>query len=102
MPGVNAVVEQDSGQSAATVPNFGTRPTSRNKSVNGLTPVPQDQPMPIAATCSSCKTTFRVKDEHAGKRGTCPRCQAPVEIPAAAPVPRSGPAPKQQVVMQEI
>src|SRR6266545_4680456 len=38
--------------------------------------------MTIAVTCGSCKTAFRVKDEHAGKRGKCPRCHAAVEVPA--------------------
>lgn len=37
--------------------------------------------MSIDVTCGSCKTKFRVKDEHEGKRGKCPRCQANVEIP---------------------
>jgi predicted Zn finger-like uncharacterized protein len=36
--------------------------------------------MTITVTCDSCKTKFRVKDEHEGKRGKCPRCQAVVEI----------------------
>jgi Zn-dependent protease with chaperone function len=40
--------------------------------------------MAIAVTCGSCNTAFRVKEEHAGKRGKCPRCQAAVEIPAAS------------------
>lgn len=37
--------------------------------------------MTIAVTCGSCKKHFRVKDEHAGKRCKCPRCQAVVGIP---------------------
>jgi Zn-dependent protease with chaperone function len=37
--------------------------------------------MTIAVTCGSCKTNLRVKDEHAGKRAKCPRCQAVVQIP---------------------
>lgn len=37
--------------------------------------------MTIAVTCASCKTQFRVKDEHEGKRGKCPRCQAIVAVP---------------------
>jgi Zn-dependent protease with chaperone function len=49
--------------------------------------------MTIAVTCGSCQATFRVKDEHAGKRGKCPRCQAAVEVPA----PR-GPEPKDAAV----
>lgn len=63
--------------------------------------------MAIAATCDSCKTTFRVKDEHAGKRGTCPKCKSPVEIPTAAGgivanPPKSGATGTQQALMQEI
>src|SRR5258708_7399172 len=38
--------------------------------------------MALAVTCGSCNTTFRVKDEHAGKHSKCPRCQAAIEIPA--------------------
>lgn len=37
--------------------------------------------MTIAVTCGSCRAQFRVKDEHEGKRGKCPRCQAIVAIP---------------------
>jgi Zn-dependent protease with chaperone function len=37
--------------------------------------------MTISVTCGSCKAAFRVKDENAGKRGKCPRCQAAVEVP---------------------
>ena len=37
--------------------------------------------MTIAVTCGSCKTNLRVKDEHAGKRGKCPRCQSVLVIP---------------------
>jgi Zn-dependent protease with chaperone function len=37
--------------------------------------------MAISVMCGCCKTAFRVKDEHAGKRGRCPRCRAAVEIP---------------------
>jgi Zn-dependent protease with chaperone function len=41
--------------------------------------------MAISVTCGSCKTAFRVKDEHAGKRGKCPRCQAALEVPSPSP-----------------
>ena len=37
--------------------------------------------MPITVTCS-CGKRFRVRDEHAGKRGKCPSCGAAVTIPA--------------------
>ena len=60
--------------------------------------------------CGSCKTTFRVKEEHAGKRGTCPRWRAAVEVPSqsieaeAESTPTRLPLskPTQQLVMQEI
>lgn len=49
--------------------------------------------MTIAVTCSGCKTAFRVRDEHAGKRGKCPRCQAAVAIPSPpTPERRSAPS----------
>ncbi len=38
--------------------------------------------MPITVTCK-CGKRFRVRDEHAGKRGKCPSCGAAVTIPAA-------------------
>src|SRR5262245_6540464 len=64
--------------------------------------------MTISVTCGSCKATFRVKDEHAGKRGKCPRCQASVEVVAPAPhekkdAPRRRPAAgAPHLVLQEI
>lgn len=38
--------------------------------------------MPISVTCPQCSTTLKVKDELAGKRGKCPKCQGAVHIPA--------------------
>ena len=38
--------------------------------------------MPISVTCPQCSTTLKVKDELAGKRGKCPKCQGPLLIPA--------------------
>lgn len=32
--------------------------------------------MAIEFTCSSCNTTLRVPDEHAGKQARCPKCQS--------------------------
>jgi Zn-dependent protease with chaperone function len=70
--------------------------------------------MTISVTCGSCKTAFRVKDEHAGKRGKCPRCQAAVEVPSpyateekVAPPPPAPPRKaaaraSQHLVLQEI
>jgi Zn-dependent protease with chaperone function len=45
--------------------------------------------MTIAVTCGSCKAVFRVKDEYAGKRGKCPRCQSVVEVVACISEPRT-------------
>lgn len=39
--------------------------------------------MPIAVSCAHCAASFNVKDEHAGKRGKCPKCGNPVVVPAA-------------------
>ena len=39
--------------------------------------------MAISFKCSHCQATLKVGDELAGKRGKCPKCQAPVQIPAA-------------------
>ncbi|MDX1946499.1 MAG: M48 family metallopeptidase [Pirellulaceae bacterium] len=63
--------------------------------------------MPITVTCPACQNTLKVKDEYAGKKGKCPKCQALMPIPAlvgaaapaavaAKPVNReaSRPAPK--------
>jgi hypothetical protein len=40
--------------------------------------------VPIAVSCPNCDHKLNVKDEYAGKRGKCPKCQATVQIPAAA------------------
>jgi hypothetical protein len=38
--------------------------------------------LPISVTCPQCSTTLQVKDELAGKRGKCPKCQGAVQIPS--------------------
>jgi hypothetical protein len=48
--------------------------------------------MPIQVVCPSCKTSFRVSDQFAGKQGPCPKCKTPIRIPkpqaaATAPAP---------------
>ena len=43
--------------------------------------------MPIKVKCGSCSARFKAKDELAGRRVKCPKCQKPVVIEAAAPVP---------------
>lgn len=41
--------------------------------------------MPIKVNCGSCSASFKAKDELAGRRVKCPKCQQPIVI-AAAPV----------------
>ncbi|MBC7856915.1 MAG: hypothetical protein IAF94_26085 [Pirellulaceae bacterium] len=48
--------------------------------------------MPISVTCPQCGTTLKVKDELAGKRGKCPRCQGAVQIPAGERTEAKAPA----------
>ena len=43
----------------------------------------RSQPMPISATCAACGSSFRVPDEHAGKRATCMNCGEMLSIPAS-------------------
>ena len=50
--------------------------------------------MPIKVTCS-CGAKFAAKDELAGKKVKCPKCQVPLVIPAAQGQP-SGPQQQQQ------
>ena len=38
--------------------------------------------MPIRVECLSCRATFRVADQYAGKRGKCPHCKEAVNVPA--------------------
>jgi hypothetical protein len=40
--------------------------------------------MPIAVVCPGCKARFSVSDKFAGKKGPCPKCKAPITIPAVA------------------
>lgn len=40
--------------------------------------------MGIPVTCSQCKKSLNVKEKMAGKRGKCPGCGAPIDIPALA------------------
>jgi hypothetical protein len=39
--------------------------------------------MPIAVVCPTCKAEFKVSEKFAGKQGPCPKCKAPITIPAA-------------------
>lgn len=51
----------------------------------------------IRVHCAACGATFGARDEHAGRRGKCSRCGAPVTVPSAAaaqpPAPSATPAP---------
>lgn len=47
--------------------------------------------MAIQATCDKCHTALRIKDELAGKRVKCPRCQQVVAIPGPQTPARSQP-----------
>lgn len=40
--------------------------------------------MPIELTCPGCGKQLRLADEHAGKSGRCPACQATFQIPTAS------------------
>src|SRR4051812_8825793 len=37
--------------------------------------------MPIQVECPSCRSSFRVGEDYAGKRGKCPRCREPIVVP---------------------
>lgn len=39
--------------------------------------------MPIQVSCPSCKKSFQVSDQFAGKQGPCPNCKTPIKIPKA-------------------
>src|SRR5438132_4322406 len=43
--------------------------------------------MPISVICPSCGTKLNAPDQHAGKRGKCPKCQATVELAPAPSAP---------------
>jgi hypothetical protein len=49
--------------------------------------------MPIAVVCPSCKAEFKVSEKFAGKQGPCPKCKAPITIPAAPAGPAAAAAP---------
>src|SRR4051794_27308346 len=43
--------------------------------------------MAIRVECLSCRSTFGVRDDFAGRRGKCPKCGSAVEVPAAPATP---------------
>jgi hypothetical protein len=40
--------------------------------------------MPINVICPGCHARFKVGDQFAGRTGPCPKCKAPIQIPAAS------------------
>jgi hypothetical protein len=48
--------------------------------------------MPIQVSCPSCKKSFQVSDQFAGKQGPCPNCKAPIKIPKAQAASAASPA----------
>ena len=50
--------------------------------------------MPIKVKCGSCSAQFKAKEELAGRRVKCPKCQNPVVIAAAAAPTPAARAPK--------
>jgi Zn-dependent protease with chaperone function len=38
----------------------------------------------ITVECGKCGASFRVKDAMSGKRGKCPKCQGPIQVPSSA------------------
>ena len=50
--------------------------------------------MAITVTCGQCQAEFRANDEQAGKRGNCPRCNGPIEVPSRPTASASNPASK--------
>lgn len=41
--------------------------------------------MAIPVTCPECSHSLSVKDEYAGRKGKCPKCQATIQIPGGKP-----------------
>ena len=52
--------------------------------------------MSISFCCSKCKASFRVSDEHAGKRAKCKKCGAPLRIPSLAAPAEVPPLPERR------
>jgi hypothetical protein len=69
--------------------------------------------MSINVQCDSCNSSFKVKDEFAGKRGKCPTCGVGVQVPhlpkrrteiaepQTAQIVHAGPAPPQLIAIQQ-
>jgi Zn-dependent protease with chaperone function len=50
-----------------------------------------DSQVSIAVQCEQCGGSFRVAESLSGKRGKCPKCKAPLQVPEL-PATRAGPA----------
>lgn len=48
-------------------------------------------PMAIAVTCSGCNTRWQVRDELAGSKVQCPKCDTPIAVGNRQPSTRSSP-----------
>lgn len=42
--------------------------------------------MAIVVDCPHCKEKLSIKDEYAGRKGKCPKCQKPIQVPGTPPV----------------
>lgn len=47
----------------------------------------------IPVTCHACGVHFRTRSGNAGKRGSCPKCGAPVQVMSSAPEEKRQEAP---------
>ncbi len=45
--------------------------------------------MSISFACPSCEFSIKTADEFAGRRAKCPKCSAPITVPAVAAVPEA-------------
>lgn len=58
--------------------------------------------MAIYIFCTSCKASFKVRDEYAGKQGVCPKCGQVIEIAdSTAETQRGLPRPATRVQKEE-
>ena len=51
--------------------------------------------MSISFACPSCEFVFKTGDEFAGRKAKCPKCSAPIVVPAASAVAAEPAAPAQ-------
>lgn len=43
--------------------------------------------MPIRMNCENCQAKLAIPDQYAGRRGKCPKCGWPIDVPAASKPP---------------